>query len=684
MLKLYLWCAVFLISCLGVSGQGRKLVLDSTMHHLRNGDVPEWTEFSQSRDKRQLDLNFSLRGKPSPSTLIVRQYDLKQNWDVLLNDQKLGSLVTDEQDMVVYYSVPPEALKRGSNVLVIKSSSQASDDIKVGNIVLDMRPLEQVLSEASLELKVLDSSSGQPLPSRITIVNRNGSMQTVVASKKQHVAVRPGVVYTSNGTASIQLPAGQYVVYATRGFEYGVDSVVVILKPGDQLKRSLRIAREVDTDGWIASDTHIHTLTYSRHGDATMEERAITIAGEGIELPILTDHNVHVDIMPFAQAMAVDQYYTPVVGNELTTKVGHFNIFPVTAANRPISPDANDWEAIRKNINDQNNVKAIILNHARDVHNDFRPFGPDQHLSSAGTNTAIRVFPANAMEVMNSGSQQTNIMNLFYDWFGMLNRGFNVTPVGSSDSHDVSRYIVGQGRTYIKGDDTTPGDINIDSAITNFKSGKVMVSSGLLAKIKVNDNYGPGELAPAAEKISVTLEVWGPSWTKADHVSLYANGTQIRKEKIDDNGKAGLKWKKTMEFDPPAHDVFLVAIAEGPGSGMRFWPLARPYQPASPEWTPRVISATGAVWFDGDKNGTRNSAFYYATMVMDASEGSMKKVMEMLQGYDRAVAIQVATLLWTHGKDLSSDEVRSALKDASPETREGFEQVMEEIQELRN
>jgi hypothetical protein len=296
----------------------------------------------------------------------------------------------------------------------------------------------------------------------------------------------------------------------------------------------------------------------------------------------------------------------------------------------------------------------------------------------------MRVFPANAMEVMNSGSQQTHIMNLFHDWFGMLNRGINITPVGSSDSHDVSRYIVGQGRTYIKGNDTNPGDINIDSAVSNFKSGKVMVSSGLLAKIVINDNYGPGDLAPAAEKISVTLEVWGPSWTKADHVSLYANGTKIREDKIDDNGKAGLKWKRTLEFDSPAHDVFLVAIAEGPGSGMRFWPLAKPYQPASPEWTPRVISTTGAVWFDGDKNGTRNSAFYYATVIMDASEGSMKKVMEMLRGYDRAVAIQVATLLWTHGKDLSSDEVRSSLEDAALETREGFEQVMEEIQELGN
>lgn len=684
MARTYLCCAVFSIFCSGVFGQKKTLVVDNTMHHLRNGDEPEWIEFSRSTGAQQLNLNFSFKGKPTQSTLILRQYDLKQNWEISLNDQKLGSLFTDEQDMVVCYSVPAEALRRGSNSLVVKSNSKAVDDIRVGNIVLDFRPLDQVLSEASLDLEVLDRNSGIPLPSRITIVNSNGSLQTFSASKKQHLAVRPGVVYTSNGHAFIQLPAGKYTIYANRGFEYGVDSVEVDLKTGDQLKKTLRIAREVDTDGWIASDTHIHTYTYSRHGDAAMEERAITIAGEGIELPILTDHNIHVDIKPFAQVMNVDQYFTPVIGNELTTRVGHFNIFPTSVGEKVINPDATNWEGIRKNINDKSNAKAIILNHARDVHNDFRPFGTEHHLSSAGTSTAMKVFPANAMEVMNSGSQQTYIMNLFHDWFGMLNRGFNLTPVGSSDSHDVSRYIVGQGRTYIKGDDINPANINVDSAVTNFKEGKVMVSSGLLAKIKVNDKYGPGDLAPASEKIVISVEVWGPAWTRADHVSIYANGKKIWDEKIDANRNAGLKWKKTLDFESPAHDVFFAAIAEGPGSGMRFWPLARPYQPATLEWTPRVISTTGAVWFDGDKNTTRNSAFYYATVIMDDSEGSMKKVMEMLQNYDRAVAIQVATLLWSHGKDLSSDEVRSALKDASPETREVFEQVIGEIQELRN
>ena len=53
----------------------------------------------------------------------------------------------------------------------------------------------------------------------------------------------------------------------------------------------LAIRREVATPGLVACDTHVHTLTNSGHGDATIAERVVTLAGEGIELPIATDHN---------------------------------------------------------------------------------------------------------------------------------------------------------------------------------------------------------------------------------------------------------------------------------------------------------------------------------------------------------------------------------------------------------
>ena len=105
-----------------------------------------------------------------------------------------------------------------------------------------------------------------------------------------------------------------------------------------RVRKELAIKREVETKGWVSSDTHVHTLTHSGHGDATDLERVITLAGEGIELPIITDHNKQIDLHAVALKAAVRKYFTPVVGNEVTTDFGHFNVFPLPANGPSSSP----------------------------------------------------------------------------------------------------------------------------------------------------------------------------------------------------------------------------------------------------------------------------------------------------------------------------------------------------------
>ena len=99
-------------------------------------------------------------------------------------------------------------------------------------------------------------------------------------------------------------------------------------------------------------------------------------------------------------------------------------------------------------------------------------------------------------------------MQTYRDWFGLLNRGVLMTPVGASDSHDVSRYIVGQARTYIRCNDDQPGEIDVAEAITSFLAGRVLVSCGLLVDITVNDKYGPGDLVQAGDAVLFGFAFW--------------------------------------------------------------------------------------------------------------------------------------------------------------------------------
>jgi len=683
-------CHILLLACAllsrsAVGDADDSVAIDQRMHHLRTDGPPEWSEFSQEAEAANLELTFRAVKSETEQTLTLRQQDVKQQWIVSLNGQQLGRLRGDENDMVVCFPISAGVITSGENTLRIEQNVRrraVPDDIYVGDIALDSRAMTQVLNESTVEIEVVDANTGQPLPARLTIVNEDGALQSTGASSNDHLAVRPGIVYTSTGHARLGLPAGQYTVYVGRGFEYSLDATEVSLAAGETVQRRLSIRREVPTEGYVACDTHVHTLTHSGHGDASVQERMITLAAEGIELPIATDHNVHIDHRAFAEDLHVRQYFTPVIGNEVTTRVGHFNVFPVQAGAREPNHELTDWKSIFAEIYRTPGVRAVILNHGRDLHGGTRPLGPKLHNGVVGENLEGWLPGMNAMEVVNSGATQTDVLQMFRDWMVFLNRGRSITPVGSSDSHDVGRHFVGQGRTYIRCDDRDPGNIDVQQAVNGFIQGQVMVSYGLLAELTVNGKYQPGDLARVDdEHVQVAVRVLGPHWVKATRVRLFANGQQIRDEEIGAETPhdlpVGVKWNGQWTIAAPAHDVHLVAIATGPGIDGLYWKTAKPYQPTAPDWEPHIVGCSGAVWLDVDGDGRKTAAYDYAQRLFAASSGDLDKLIDSLSEYDRAVAAQVAHRYQSSGKSWFTPTAQAALNRATDEAQAGVRSYLE-------
>jgi hypothetical protein len=515
-------CLIFFAPGLAEPGAA-PLSIALGLHHLRATHVREWSDFPETADAERLEVTFHApHGNDTEWTLQWRQQDVKQTWRITVNGAPLAELVQDENDMVVYVAVPAGSVRTGENKLAISQANPAiADDIRVGEVLLHQRARLDVLSQAQVEIEVRDADTKELVPSRLTIVRENGSLQTTAAVSNDELAVRPGTIYTASGKARFKLPAGAYIIYAGRGFEYSLAAEKITLKAGDTERRRLTIRREVPTEGYVACDTHIHTLTHSGHGDATVEERMITLAAEGIELPIATDHNRHVDHEPFARRLKVRQYFTPVIGNEVTTPAGHFNIFPVAAGAEIPDYGQADWKLTFDAIFRTPGVKVVILNHARDLHSGVRPFGPRLFNDAVGVNVEGWQMRFNAMEVVNSSANQTDNMRLFHDWMALLNRGYQVTPVGSSDSHDVARHFVGQGRTYVRCDDRDVANIDVGQAVDSFLRGRVLVSYGLLTELTVDGKYRSSDLAPLADrKLAVAVRVLGPHWVKATKVLL--------------------------------------------------------------------------------------------------------------------------------------------------------------------
>ncbi len=654
-------------------------VLDVKRYHLGTVGQPEYEIFTgKTPHGRRLDVRFTAAANQTESTLFFWQDDVKLDWSVELNGRKLGKLFAMEAPLIHSLGVPVGTLRDGENTLSILPPKE-DDDIFVGEIKLDSRPLKEAVAQATLEVQVTDGDSGKPLPCRITITRNDGSLAALYASTNQPLAVRPGVIYTADGKARVGLLPGDYKLHATCGFEYGLETKTISIKAGETKSVHLQIRREVPTPGWVSCDTHVHTFTFSRHGDATTEERVLTLAGEGIELPIATDHNILTDFSEAAARMRVQDYFTPVIGDEVTTKAAHFNVFPIQAGSRVPDFRIDDWPKLLASIRSTPGAQVVIMNHPRNVHNAFQPFAKTNFNAVSGESLRVLDFGFDAIELVNSSALQSDLMLVYRDWFAALNYGRRIIGVGSSDGHDVSRYIIGQGRTYIWCRDSNPAAIDVNEACRNLREGRALVSMGLLTHMTVNNQFTVGDLATNLNNtMQVEVTVLGPSWTHADRLELFANGVKIREQQFEPQSEKLLtrnqaeKAKVTWMIPRPAHDVYLVAIATGPGVTAPYWAISRPYQSSSRSWEPRVVGSTNPIWIDADGDGKFTAARDYAKLLVQHAGTEPDKLLPALASYDEAVAVQAASLCQAAGKDIRSLEFVRRLKSAAPHVQKGF------------
>ncbi len=590
-------------------------VIDGKMHHIRNAEPREWSHHPEKAEAKELVVEFAVADPGRFKLLTLRQRETQQVWSVALNGKVIGRLIRDHNHLEHGIAIPEGLLKNEGNQLVVSSASKKPDDILVGELVLhstlqtefEGSPTAEVLFEkrgyrspvpefnAELKLSCVDADTGEPMPVRFTIVDaETGALVLLGAESNDRQAVRAGVVYALDGECGVKVAAGRsYRVFAGRGFEYGLASAEVKLAPGARESVDLEIRREVPTPGLVASDTHLHTFEFDRHGDCDLSERLIGLAGEGVELPISTAHDKHIDYREEADRLGVSRWLTPVIGCEVTTQEGHFNIFPIANAEvEPVQHKGLAWAEVFENIYATPDVRVCILNHGRDLHGKLVPLGPETFDADTGTFLGGRELEANAMELINSGAHTSDPMQLVRDWFALIRSGHRLAGIGGSDSHTVNFAIPGQARTYVECPDEDPANLDTGLAIDSFVKQKTWVSFGLLAHLDET----------AAGKFKAT--VLGPGWTRASELKIFRNGEEVKAVTIPESAgtQAGEKWAATFSLAELAAKPgdFLCAVATGPGISGAWWPGMVPYQPTSPDWKPFVMGVSPVLWVAGE------------------------------------------------------------------------------------
>ena len=673
-----------------------KPIVSETIH--LGGSTPEWSIFAgRVAHGQDLRVKFEGAANEEEQTMFIRQDDVKQDWDVVLNGRKLGELFLAEADLVHALPVPPKTLKDGENELQI--SARTADDILIHSVGIADAPRTNAVGGGLVRVKVADDR-GIGLPARLTILDENGSLAALQTGVETNVTARPGVVYTLDGSASFSVRPGTYRIYATRGPEYSLGSEEITV--GEEVEIvEFTLSREVNTTNWVASDTHIHTLTYSHHGDALLTERLITLAGEGIELPVATEHNAHSDYLTTAKEMGLGKLFTVVTGNEVTTKRGHFNIFPVLLEEKPVDHKIEHWPDLLGKIRQSRDVRVTILNHPTDMHSGFTPLAATNFNRVTGKNLRGDFnFSFDAIEVVNSGAMRSDWMEPFRCWFALLNRGLKVTGVGASDSHDVSRFIVGQGRTYIQGEDADPAKLNVPQLCDSLKRGHAVVSLGLFPRLAISDApdaldapslttglvkadaSGPGDLHQGSSKFfEITASVDFARWMNPQNrtvATLYENGQPKLVFPMNIPKQAGKPITFKARFPKPKADAWYVLIAEAPGMTNAYWSIARPYQPSSPEWNPTMIGATNPIYLDANGDGLYSSPRQTA-LHLGEQYASPHDIIMALDQHNWGVATQMAELLHEARVNLTAAEFNPRIARAAPHVQQAISDYLSTI-----
>ena len=142
------------------------------------------------------------------------------------------------------------------------------------------RPMGQV------QVRIVDSSTGQPLPARIYAKASDG--KTYVPDDAYHRVGRlKEHFFHSEGAFVLEVPEGELVLEAMLGFEYHPTSQRLEVKADRMLSTTIRLQRMTDmaAEGWYSGSNHVH-MNYGGNLHNTPENLIFMAKAEDLDVVV--------------------------------------------------------------------------------------------------------------------------------------------------------------------------------------------------------------------------------------------------------------------------------------------------------------------------------------------------------------------------------------------------------------
>lgn len=455
----------------------------------------------------------------------------------------------------------------------------------------------------------LKNGRGEYVPGKVSFIGINPSLSPYLEPENPIVTGRgwessKDSVYPPKDGLDVTLPAGTYLATASRGPEYTREARVIEVLETRLESLDFIIDKVVDTLGLISLDPHMHTQ--NSDGAVLIPERVRSVLVEGIEVLVSTDHNYITDYRADLDRLGLSNLMAVIVGEEVTARGGsiHYNSYPVVP--RPNEPNngaigvEDDTPRILFNKSRTRDPGALIqVNHPRS-----RGLGYFLTYELDPVKAAAAKAPFNldfdAMEVMNgAGLVEANRQSI-EDWFHLLNRGYAIRAVGSSDAHGIDGGEPGYSRTYVLYNGPKGKGLDVNALLRAVKEGRSFVSNGPIVSVKVGKATF-GDLVKAVNgRVDLAVKVTGAPWLDVSEVRVIVNGERKTVLPVKSPGLGTIKLDQKITLDLPRDAWIAVEVI---GSKSLFPIVQQRSNSGKPENAVLPYALTNPILVDVDGNG---------------------------------------------------------------------------------
>jgi hypothetical protein len=374
---------------------------------------------------------------------------------------------------------------------------------------------------------------------------------------------------TTDGRFDLLVPAGQYLVYATRGPFASLDRREVDLGPGDQASISLlaQTLPDLVPAGTLSGDFHVHGGA-SYDSSIPDQDRVVSFLAAGVDVIVATDHDVVTNYADTLAGLGVTDQVIVVPGVEQTPNilwfdvpgqdfpktVGHFNFWPL-AKDALLPRNGSPWDELREPGQMMDDMELLYADAGGGVRQMNHPFSETKLGRDQGFLRMIEMNPRTPLEAPGNFAGEVllrtpgaHFRNIDFDvqevmtgasrrdwlryralWFSLLSQGFLRAGTANSDSHTLSIERVGYPRNLVFGGHER-ASFDRPRFDADVRAGHLVGTNGPVLDVTLDDAGGVAQhsdlvtpLVPGP-KSTLTVTVKAAPWIPVTEVRVFVNG----------------------------------------------------------------------------------------------------------------------------------------------------------------